>query len=38
MVLLVDHDAFDEGLILAHARYVLDTKGRLPSGPTVERL
>lgn len=38
VVLLVDHDAFDEGLILAHARYVLDTKGRLPSGPTVERL
>lgn len=38
VVLLVDHAAFDPGLILANARYVLDTKGRLPQADNVERL
>ena len=38
VVLLVDHAAFDPAEILAHARYVLDTKARLPHAPNVERL
>ncbi len=38
VVLLVDHDAFDPDDIVAHARYVLDTKGRLPRAANVERL
>ena len=38
VVLLVDHVAFDPDEILAHARYVLDTKARLPHAPNVERL
>jgi UDP-N-acetyl-D-glucosamine dehydrogenase len=36
-VLLTDHDAFDYSLVLAHARYVLDTRGRLV-GDQVEHL
>src|SRR5687767_13800197 len=38
VVLLVDHAAFDPDLIVASARYVLDTKGRLPRADNVERL
>ena len=38
VVLLVDHTAFDPDTIVAHARYVLDTKARLPAAPNVERL
>jgi UDP-N-acetyl-D-glucosamine dehydrogenase len=37
VVLLTDHDAFDYGSVIAHARYVLDTRNRL-QGPQVERL
>jgi nucleotide sugar dehydrogenase len=38
VVVLVDHAAFDPGLVIAHARYVLDTKAHLPAAPNVERL
>ncbi|MSO86152.1 MAG: nucleotide sugar dehydrogenase [Acidimicrobiia bacterium] len=38
VVLLVDHAAFDPAVIVAHARYVLDTKARLPHAANVERL
>lgn len=39
VVLLVDHEAFDPELIVREARYVLDTKARLPAdAPNVERL
>jgi UDP-N-acetyl-D-mannosaminuronate dehydrogenase len=37
VVLLTDHDAFDDALVVAHARYVLDTRGRLV-GDQVEHL
>ncbi len=37
VVLVTDHDAFDLEVIVRHARYLLDTRGRL-EGPTVERL
>ena len=37
VVLVTDHDAFDYGMVEAHARFVLDTRNRL-DGPTVERL
>lgn len=37
VVLLTDHDAFDLDLVVAEARYVLDTRFQL-SGPNVERL
>jgi UDP-N-acetyl-D-glucosamine dehydrogenase len=37
VVLLTDHDAFDHALIIAQARYVLDTRGRLV-GEQVEHL
>ena len=37
VLLVTDHDAFDYDLVLAHARYVLDTRNRL-DGPSVERL
>jgi UDP-N-acetyl-D-glucosamine dehydrogenase len=37
VVLLTDHDRFDLDLVVAEARYVLDTRFRL-SGPNVERL
>ncbi len=37
VVLLTDHDAFDLESIARHARYLLDTRGRL-EGPNVERL
>ena len=38
VVLLVDHDDFDLGLVADTAPYVLDTRGVLPRRPTVERL
>jgi UDP-N-acetyl-D-glucosamine dehydrogenase len=38
VVALVDHDAFDLEAVVRHARYVLDTRGRLPAGENVERL
>jgi UDP-N-acetyl-D-glucosamine dehydrogenase len=38
VVVLVDHDAFDPDLVVQHARYVLDTRGWLPTEPNVERL
>jgi UDP-N-acetyl-D-glucosamine dehydrogenase len=37
VVLVTDHAAFDYSLVTAHARYVLDTRGRL-DGDCVERL
>ncbi|MFI8965804.1 nucleotide sugar dehydrogenase [Streptomyces sp. NPDC053493] len=37
VVLLTDHDAFDYGLVEAHAAYVLDCRRRL-SGPRIEVL
>ena len=36
-MLLTDHDAFDYELVLAHARYVLDTRDRV-RGTHVEQL
>jgi UDP-N-acetyl-D-glucosamine dehydrogenase len=38
VVALVDHDAFDTHAVVRHARYVLDTRGWLPTGENVERL
>jgi UDP-N-acetyl-D-glucosamine dehydrogenase len=38
VVLLTDHDAFDLDEVRAHARYVLDTRRRLPPGERVEYL
>src|SRR4051794_39807681 len=38
VVLLVDHAAFDPTTVVAHSRYVLDTKGHLPRADNVERL
>jgi UDP-N-acetyl-D-mannosaminuronic acid dehydrogenase/UDP-N-acetyl-D-glucosamine dehydrogenase len=38
VVLLVDHDAFDLGLVRSSAGYVLDTRAVLEPGPNVERL
>jgi UDP-N-acetyl-D-glucosamine dehydrogenase len=37
VVLVTDHDAFNLDGIVRHARYLLDTRGRL-DGPNVERL
>ena len=37
VVIVTDHDAFDYDMILAHARYVLDTRNRI-RGPRVESL
>lgn len=37
VVLITDHDAFDYGAVLRHARNVLDTRHRL-TGPRVEHL
>jgi UDP-N-acetyl-D-glucosamine dehydrogenase len=37
VVLVTDHDAFDLDEIARHARYLLDTRGRV-EGPAVERL
>jgi UDP-N-acetyl-D-glucosamine dehydrogenase len=38
VVALVDHDAFDPLAVVQHARYVLDTRGWLPTRENVERL
>jgi len=38
VVLLTDHDCFDPGLIVEHARYVLDCRRVLPAAETVEVL
>ncbi|MFP5255273.1 MAG: nucleotide sugar dehydrogenase [Acidimicrobiia bacterium] len=38
VVVLVDHDAFDREAVVAHAPYVLDTRGWLPVHGHVERL
>ena len=38
VVLLTDHDAFDLESVRTHARYVLDTRRRLPPGEGVEYL
>jgi len=38
VIALVDHDAFDPVAVVQHARYVLDTRGWLPTGGNVERL
>ena len=38
VVLLTDHDEFDYGLVAQQARFVLDTRRRLPPGPAVEHL
>lgn len=38
VVVLVDHDAFDRATVVAHAPYVLDTRGWLPAHGHVERL
>jgi UDP-N-acetyl-D-glucosamine dehydrogenase len=38
VVVLVDHDAVDLGLLARHARYVLDTRRVLPPSPRVEYL
>jgi UDP-N-acetyl-D-glucosamine dehydrogenase len=38
VVALVDHDAFEPQMVARHARYVLDTRGWLPTGENVERL
>jgi UDP-N-acetyl-D-glucosamine dehydrogenase len=37
VVILTDHDAFDYGLVLDHARYVFDARHRL-CGDQVEQL
>ncbi len=38
VILLADHDSFDLDLVWRSARYVLDTRHCLPSGPHVEYL
>ena len=38
VVLLTDHDAFDMGMVGKHARYVLDTRRRVPAAEHVEYL
>jgi nucleotide sugar dehydrogenase len=38
VVLLVDHDAFDQDAIVTHSRYVLDARAWLPRAKHVERL
>jgi nucleotide sugar dehydrogenase len=38
VVLLVDHDAFDLGAVVAHSAYVFDARRALPTAPNVERL
>ena len=38
VILLTDHDDFDMAGVAAHARYVLDTRRRVPPGPHVEYL
>ncbi len=38
VILLTDHDSFDYEQVAAHARYVLDTRHRLPAGEAIEYL
>ncbi|MCA1694842.1 MAG: nucleotide sugar dehydrogenase, partial [Actinobacteria bacterium] len=38
VLLLADHDAFDYASVSEHARYVLDTRRRVPAGARVEFL
>jgi nucleotide sugar dehydrogenase len=38
VVVLVDHDQFDLGMVAAEARYVFDARRCLPAGATVEHL
>jgi UDP-N-acetyl-D-glucosamine dehydrogenase len=38
VVLLTDHDSFDFAVVAEHARFVLDTRHRLPRGAGVEFL
>jgi UDP-N-acetyl-D-glucosamine dehydrogenase len=38
VVILTDHDHFDFALIAEHARFVLDTRHRLPAGANIEYL
>ena len=38
VILLADHDSFDLDLVFRSARFVLDTRHRLPPGPQVEYL
>jgi UDP-N-acetyl-D-glucosamine dehydrogenase len=38
VVVLTDHDAFDFDLVAEHARFVFDTRRRLPSSERVEYL
>ncbi len=38
VVLLADHDAFDLHAVVTHARFVLDTRHRVPAGAHVEYL
>ena len=38
VVVLTDHDSFDYTAVAAHARYVFDTRHRLPAAPNVEHL
>jgi UDP-N-acetyl-D-glucosamine dehydrogenase len=38
VILLTDHDAFDLELVRTNARYVLDTRHRIPAGDAVEYL
>ena len=38
VVVLTDHDAFDFDEVAGHARFVLDTRHRVPPAPGVEYL
>ena len=38
VILLTDHDAFDMEMVGTHARYVLDTRNRVPAAGNVEYL
>lgn len=38
VILLTDHDAFDFDVVARSARFVLDTRHRIPAGPNVEYL
>ncbi|HUR78155.1 MAG TPA: nucleotide sugar dehydrogenase [Acidimicrobiales bacterium] len=38
VVLLTEHDAFDAGVVVEHAKYVFDCRNALPAGPSVECL
>jgi UDP-N-acetyl-D-glucosamine dehydrogenase len=38
VILLTDHDAFDMEMVRTHARYVLDTRRRVPAAENIEYL